>query len=595
MNWTLVTGAPCADIGKGSLCAALARKLERMGKKIAYQKLEPCLQQSLSDIPNGAIGEIVRLPDGRYVDFDVARVLFYAPRTTLGEKPDLSLWHFISTTRKDKDRHAPRIVAEVAAGLADYIPHGGDHLIVEVGGSHGEPEHQIILEALAHVLGRASQHIVIGAIVREPSGRKTTKPIQICMGLSPIPPDVVVLRDAGDIELTTLKSYFGERCQLVQVDESANTVESYLTALDTAKIEGPSADETPKSREGQRHSVRDVVAIYGDMLESRRYESLELRIDCWSDGRVKLIDGRDIKANPIGVVLVGASTLDVTVPVLRIPADNSEQRPDWMGTADRPDGPVATFLRAAEASSTNERRSAYTIDGFVSEYISRSRSGELKDHGLLDPIIWSLLPRGDQLRSCRILDVGCGYGRWTTRLLREGVSEVVGIEPSAQMSSALAAQQLPRFRLLQVGIEDAVLDGFFDFVLALMSLDHIVDLPCVIQRIADHLKPNGRVIITTEHPWRTCTEGSRWRVCPTDPGRRQGIVGNYCDEGPRVFTWFGRGEPVVVQHRTLETWVHVVREAGLNVVAIREPASLDPRDGNVPRFWLLCAEMPVGG
>ncbi|MBC6423765.1 MAG: hypothetical protein GDA43_08390 [Hormoscilla sp. SP5CHS1] len=75
-----MTGAPCADIGKGSLCAALARKWHQCGKQIAYQKLDPCLQRSLADVPSGAVGEIVHLADGRRVDFDVARVLFYAPQ-----------------------------------------------------------------------------------------------------------------------------------------------------------------------------------------------------------------------------------------------------------------------------------------------------------------------------------------------------------------------------------------------------------------------------------------------------------------------------------------------------------------------------------
>lgn len=595
MNWTLVTGAPCADIGKGSFCAALARKLERNGNSVAYQKLEPCLQQSLADIPSGVIGEIVRLPDGQYVDFDVARVLFYAPCTTFGQKPDLSLWHSIHTYHKGKERHAPRIVGEVAAGLATYIPQGEDHLIVEVGGSLGESEHRTVLEALAHTLGRPSQHIVIGAIVREPSGRKTTKPLQLCLELSPIPPDVIFLRDAGVAELATLKTTFGERCNFFQVEESTDPVETYLSVLGVAGIRGLPDENNVKRNEDEDRSVRGVVAIYGDVLESRRYESLKLRIDSWSNGRVKLVNGHDLKESPNGVVLVGGSKLDVNVPALRISTDDADERPDWMGTCDQPDGPVAEFLKAAKASAVNEQKSAYTMAGFVSEYILRSRKGELRDHDLLDPIVWSLLPKGDELQACRVLDVGCGYGRWATRLLKKGVSEVVGVEPSPQMCSALAEQQLPGFHLLQVGIEEAPLDGVFDVALALMSLDHVVDLFCAIQRIAGHLKPGGRMIITTEHPWRTCTEGHRWRVCPTDPERRQGIVENYRDEGPRTFTWFGRGEPVVVQHRTLETWVKVVREAGLNVLSIREPASQEPRDGNVPRFWLLCAEVPCGG
>ena len=125
------------------------------------------------------------------MDFDVARVLFYAPDTILGDMPDLSLWHCICTRGESKESHAPRIVAEIAAGLANYVPLGEDHLIIEVGGSHGEPEHRVILEALAYALGPPNRHIVIGAIVREPSGRKTTKPIQIGLGLSPVPPELV--------------------------------------------------------------------------------------------------------------------------------------------------------------------------------------------------------------------------------------------------------------------------------------------------------------------------------------------------------------------------------------------------------------------
>lgn len=596
MNWTLVTGAPCADIGKGSFCAALARKLEKMGRKVAYQKLEPCVQRSLADVPNGAVGEIVRLPDGRHVDFDVARVLFYAPGTTLGPKPDLSLWGCISETKNRKVVQAPRIVADVAAGLSDYMRVREEELIVEVGGSLGESEHRIVQEALTYALGRPNLHVVIGAIVREPSGRKTTKPLQMSVGSSPIPPDVIFLRGAGDVELATLKDTFGELCQFVLVGEFVNAVDGYLEVLSGTGMDGGlPADAEAGRMKRDDGSPSSVIAMYGDVLESRRYESLALRIDRWSNGRVKLVNGRGNKETPIGVVFVGTSGGDVTVPMLRISADTNGYRPDWAGTADEPEGAVAEFLRAAEASSNNVRRSAYSIDGFASEYISRSQSGDLKDHDLLDPIIWSLLPPGDLLRSSRILDIGCGYGRWATRLLEKGVSEVVGVEPSTQMYSSLAEQQLPGLRLLRTNIEDAVLDGLFDVALALMSLDHVVDLPRAIQLVADHLRPNGRVIITTEHPWRTCTEGARWRECPTDPARRQAIVENYHDEGSRTFSWFGRSEPVVVQHRTMETWIRVVRDAGLNVLSIREPVSLDPRDGNVPRYWLLCAELPHHG
>ena len=449
-------------------------------------------------------------------------------------------------------------------------------------------EHRILLDSLIHALGQPSRHFIVGSVVRNPSGRQTTKPLQICLGLSPVPPDVVFMRGCGDIELETLIKSAGNATRFVRVNESVNPVAAYIAALDAAFIPHIQADAFDSRRE--MYPQRGVVVLCGDVLESRRYESLEMRINCWSNGRINVVNERNGKKNVCGIVIADGSAADFALPVLHIPGNSAANRPDWMGTVDNPCGPVAKFLSDAESALGCSQKSAYTNDGFVKEYIAQSRSGNLRDHGIMDPIVWDFLPTGDLLRSARILDIGSGYGRWAARLINKNAAEVVGVEPSPQMCSELNAQKIPRFRLLQSGIEDAPIDGLFDVAMALMSLHYVVDLPPVMRLIASHLKPGGRLIVTTEHPWRTSAEHNRWRPHPTDAMRRQGIIDGYCDEGPRVFTWFGRPEPVVVQHRTIETWIRVLRNAGFNILAIREPASSDPKDGNNPRFLLLCAE-----
>lgn len=587
MKWLLVTGAPCADIGKGSLCAAIARILRRNGHDTAYQKLEPCLQRSLADVPNGAIGEIVRLDDGRRVDFDVARVLFYAPGTALGTSPDLSLWHCLQANKNGNAAPSPRIAAETAAGIAQCIPMENDFLVVEIGGTLGEQEHRILLDGLVRALGQPTQHLVVGAILCNPSGRKTTKPLQISLDMSPIPPDVVFLRGGGNAELDALNAY-GRCCRFVRVGESVNPVNAYMDALDVAAIPHLRKDANDPQR--QRHNRRGVVGIYGDVMESRRYESLALRIDCWSGGRIKMVNGNDAEENLCGVVVARQTKFHCPLPMLHISADTVKNRPDWAGTADAPRGDVFDFLLAAESSLGESPKSSYIADEFAKEYIARSQEGALRDHGIMDKIVWGCLPEGDSLRAARILDIGCGYGRWVPRLIEKGAAEIVGVEPSHKMREVIEKQKFSRFRLLATSIENAPLEGFFDAALALMSLDHVVDLPRTANLISSHLKPGGRLIITTEHPWRTSTGINRWRTHPEDNSRRQAIVDGYHNEGPRVFRWFGRPEPVVVQHRTIETWIRVLRDADFNILSVHEPVSPAPKDGGVPRFWLLCAE-----
>lgn len=48
--------------------------------------------------------------------------------------------------------------------------------------------------------------------------------------------------------------------------------------------------------------------------------------------------------------------------------------------------------------------------------------------------------------------------------------------------------------------------------------------------------------------------------------------------------------PIEVWHRPIGSVLKLLREAGLELVTIAEPAADVERDGGVPRFWMVVAE-----
>ena len=107
----------------------------------------------------------------------------------------------------------------------------------------------------------------------------------------------------------------------------------------------------------------------------------------------------------------------------------------------------------------------------------------------------------------RVLDVGCGVGRWS-RLLAARGAEVTGVDLSPTMIGearrrAAAAGLEGRCRFL---VQDsAALDagGPFDLVLGVTVLQHILDpqaLRAAVERIARHVAPRGRIVLLEAAP-----------------------------------------------------------------------------------------------
>lgn len=107
----------------------------------------------------------------------------------------------------------------------------------------------------------------------------------------------------------------------------------------------------------------------------------------------------------------------------------------------------------------------------------------------------------------RVLDVGCGVGRWS-RLLAARGADVTGIDLSATMIGeatrrAAAAGLSGRCRFLVEDLAQLNLGQQFDLVLGVTVLQHMLDPAAVraaLQRMTAHLAPGGRLVLLEAAP-----------------------------------------------------------------------------------------------
>jgi SAM-dependent methyltransferase len=101
-----------------------------------------------------------------------------------------------------------------------------------------------------------------------------------------------------------------------------------------------------------------------------------------------------------------------------------------------------------------------------------------------------------------LVDLGCGVGRWSQRLLSDGYT-VVGIEPAPKMAERAAARLSPwqasRFTLLRAPVEEVELaPGSVDAVIAMGSLQYTSDPPETLRRVGQWLRPGGTLCVLTD-------------------------------------------------------------------------------------------------
>jgi SAM-dependent methyltransferase len=155
--------------------------------------------------------------------------------------------------------------------------------------------------------------------------------------------------------------------------------------------------------------------------------------------------------------------------------------------------------RARRFAAEGEGLAAVCSYGMPAYY---NRAIHLSQRLALEP--WLQLARGT-----KVLDVGCGVGRWSRRLAARG-AEVTGIDLSPTMISEARRRaalqgvaQHCRFQVQDLAVLDA--GETFDVVLGVTVLQHILGpraLRAAVQRMSAHLAEGGRMIVLEAAPSR---------------------------------------------------------------------------------------------
>lgn len=190
-----------------------------------------------------------------------------------------------------------------------------------------------------------------------------------------------------------------------------------------------------------------------------------------------------------------------------------------------------------------------------------------------DPIRRVLLDR-PILRACgsleglKVLDCGCGEGRFCRVLVERGAQYVLGIDTCEPMIEAARELQCEREEYLVVDAEDLgrIEDAEFDLAVSYMNQCDLPDFGANNREVFRVLKPGGRFIVANLHPMRSAV--GRWSRT-VDGQKLHVILDNYFDEGPR--RWAMMGGVCTNFHRALSRYVGSFLEAGFGIEGLVEP------------------------
>ena len=214
------------------------------------------------------------------------------------------------------------------------------------------------------------------------------------------------------------------------------------------------------------------------------------------------------------------------------------------------------------------------------------------------PAFQRLLP--DSLKDKRVLDLGCGLGYFAREARTRGARDVIGVDISERMlEEARRLTSDPGIVYVRAGLENFEAEaGSFDLVVSSLALHYIADYPALVRRVASWLAPGGRFAFSVEHPIYTAHGTADWHKA-ADGTALHWPVDHYRNEGERRTRWFVDG--VVKYHRTVETYVNGLLDAGLRLVRLEEPEA-DPsvltekpawrEERRRPPFLLLAADQP---
>jgi len=202
-----------------------------------------------------------------------------------------------------------------------------------------------------------------------------------------------------------------------------------------------------------------------------------------------------------------------------------------------------------------------SADAWIEEM---GQDGDFSRRYVLDPVMLSLALAGSPRR---ILDVGCGEGRFCRMVRRRGV-DVVGIDPTAALIATARARDAKGTYLKGVAESLPFGDATFDTVISYLSLIDIPDMHRAILEMTRVLKPGGTVLIANLNSFVTAC-GDRGWVKDSRGTRQHYPVDDYMESRAMWIAY--RDIRFLNHHRPLSAYMSALLDAGLTLTYFDEP------------------------
>ena len=215
-KYIFVTGGVVSGLGKGITAASLGKLLRLRGYKVSVQKIDPYLNVDPGTMSPYEHGEVFVTDDGAETDLDIGHYERFLDINCCYKSDITSGQIYTSVLNKERRGdylgNTVQIVPHVTNEIKDFmraIGEGQDIVIIEIGGTVGDMEQAVYIEAIRqfrHELGAnnsVSVHVTLIPYIAS-SGEIKTKPTQNSvkdLQRQGVFADVLVCRTTADVEL----------------------------------------------------------------------------------------------------------------------------------------------------------------------------------------------------------------------------------------------------------------------------------------------------------------------------------------------------------------------------------------------------------
>ncbi len=199
-------------------------------------------------------------------------------------------------------------------------------------------------------------------------------------------------------------------------------------------------------------------------------------------------------------------------------------------------------------------------------WIKEAREGRNPTrNGLLDK---PMLEACGNVEDLKILDCGCGEGRFCRILVDKGAEYVLGLDLCAPMIESAREMQsgIDTYRVADVQDLGFLEDETFDLAVSYLNQCDLPDFDSNNREVFRVLRTGGRFIVANLHPMRSAV--GQWHRA--DDGEKQHVIlDRYFDENERH--WKMMGVEFTNYHRSLSTYTCGFVNAGFLLEGIIEP------------------------